>query len=109
MELLETGKCGIHTVHCAFKHGDVASRWGTDKVLSVMYKIFHQSPSTRADYERWTDGVYPLQFCSHQHAKDEKVAVRTIDVLENIQIVVNFWITYQNQSNLLGKIKAIFV
>ena len=52
MELLETGKCGIHTVHCAFKHGDVASGWATDKVLSVMYKIFDQSPSTRADYER---------------------------------------------------------
>ena len=41
-ELLEIGACGIHTVHCAFKHGVVASGWGINKVLSAMYKI---SPS----------------------------------------------------------------
>ena len=60
-ELLEIVKCDIHTVHCAFKYGGVASGWGIDNVLSAMYKIFNQSPSRRADYERLT-GVYPLQF-----------------------------------------------
>ena len=43
-----------------FKHGGVASGWGIDKVLSAMYKIFNQSPSRRADYERLTDVVYLL-------------------------------------------------
>ena len=58
-----------------------------------MYKIFDQPPSRRADYERLIDGVYPLQFCSHQWAKNEKVAVRAIALWENIWIVVNFWMT----------------
>ena len=87
-ELLEIGTCCIHSVHCAFKHDGVPSGWSIDKVLSAMYKIFDQSPSRRADYERLTDGVYPLQFCSHLWAENEKVAVRAIAVWENIQIVV---------------------
>ena len=74
------GTCGIHTVHCAFKHGGVGSGWGIDKVLSAMYKILDQSPSRRADYKRLTDGVYPLQFCSHWWAENERVAVRAIAI-----------------------------
>ena len=48
---METGTCGIHTAHCALKHGGVASGWDIDKVLSAMYKIFKHSSSKRADYE----------------------------------------------------------
>lgn len=51
MELLETGKCGIHTVHCAFKRGGVAIGCGIDKVLSAVYKIFDQSLPKRADHK----------------------------------------------------------
>ena len=76
------GTCGIHTAHCAFKHGGVASGWGIDEVLSAMYKIFNHSPSKRAYYERLTDGVYLLQFCSHRWAENEKVAVREITAWE---------------------------
>ena len=89
--LLEIGTFDISTVHCAFKIGDVANAWGIAKVLSAMYKVFHQSPSNRADYERLTYGIHPLQFCSHWWAGHEKAAVRAIAVWENIQIVVNFW------------------
>ena len=90
------GTCGIHIVHCAFKHGGVASGWGVDKVLPAMYKIFDQSPSRRTDYERLTIHiyeVYPLQLCPHWWAKNKKVVVKSTDVWGNIQIVVNFWMT----------------
>ena len=90
----------MYTVCCAFKYGGVASGWGIDKVLSAMYKIFDQSPSRRADYERLNDEVYPLQFCLHQWAENEKVAVRAIAVWKNIRIVVTFWMTLPKSKQL---------
>lgn len=66
---------------------------GYDKLLSATHKILDQSPSRSADYKRLTDGVYSLQFFWHRWAENEKVTVRVIAVLENIRIVVNFWMT----------------
>ena len=106
---MEIGTCGIHTAHCAFKHGGVASGWDIDKVLSAMYKIFKHSSSKRDYYEWLTEGVYLVEFCSHWWAKNDKVAVREITVWEmSGSLLISGW-PYQNPSNLLRKIKAIFV
>ena len=38
--LVNIGICRLHTLHDAFKSGEKASGWNTNKLLSAMYKIF---------------------------------------------------------------------
>ena len=52
IKLINIGTCGLHIMHNAFKHGEKASTWDVKKLLSAMYKIFHESPSRRANYEK---------------------------------------------------------
>ena len=49
--LVSLGSCGLHTIHNSFKHGENATGWNLKKLLSSMFKIFHESPSRHADYE----------------------------------------------------------
>ena len=58
-----------------------------------MYKIFHQSPSRKGDYEKLTIGDYPLQFCSHRWVENILVVERAIEVWDDIVTVVKFWMS----------------
>ena len=49
--LVSLGSCGLHTIHDSLKHGENDIEWNLKKLLSSMFKIFHESPSRRADYE----------------------------------------------------------
>ena len=60
---------GLHTIHCAFQFGEEASKWHIKKLLATMFKIFHESPSRRADFKNVTDcseNDYPLQPSAHR-------------------------------------------
>ena len=59
-----------------------------------MYKVFYESPSRRTDYEQLTSAVssdYPLQFCSHRWAENERVAKRAREVFAKIKETIDFW------------------
>lgn len=71
-----------------------------------MWKIFDQSPSRRADFESQTSGNYPLQFCSHRRAENEKVAQRTIVVWSDIMKVAKFWMSLPKQKQPSKEIKS---
>ena len=93
-KLINIGTCGLHTMHNAFKHCEKASTWDVKKLLSAMYKIFHESPSCRADYEKLTSALptdYPLKFSSHRWAENENVAKKAYNVLPKLLEVVDFW------------------
>ena len=73
--LVNIGTCGLHTLHNAFKNGEKASDWNTNK-LSFLYKIFDESPR-RADYEKLTMAQFldhPLQICLHRLVENQNVA-----------------------------------
>lgn len=81
--LISIGTCGLHTMHCSFKHGENATGWKLKKLLSSLYKIFHESPSRRSDYEKLMEAQssdYALQFCSHRWVENERVAKRGREV-----------------------------
>ena len=66
-ELISIGTCGLHTVSRAFQNAENSTDWNIKKVFSAMHKIFHESPSRRADYEKVslaTKEDYPLLFCA---------------------------------------------
>ena len=51
-ELISIGTCGLHTVSRAFQNAENSTDWNMKKVVSAIHKIFHESPSRRADYEK---------------------------------------------------------
>ena len=73
--LISIGTCGAHTIHGALQHG--AKNLYVGKVLRAIWKILHQSPSRRADYEKVSNStIYSLQFRQHRWVENENVAER---------------------------------
>ena len=54
-DLISIRTYGLYIVHCSFNHGEKATGWKLKKLLSSMYKIFHESLSRRSDYEKLTE------------------------------------------------------
>ena len=50
--LLNLGSCELHVVHGGFQTGVKATDWEIEKVLRVMWNIFHDSPAGREMYTR---------------------------------------------------------
>ena len=66
-ELISIGRCGVHTKHRGFQHGENASQWNLKKILIAMFKIFLKFPSRRAHYEKKNGAESnPPQFCAHR-------------------------------------------
>ena len=60
-----------------------------------MFKIFHESPSPRADYELLTEvseSDNPLKFCSHQWFESEDVAKCAKALWHKIVTITEFWV-----------------
>ena len=92
--LVSLGSCGLHTRHNSFKHGENATGRNLKKLLSSMFKIFHESTSSRADYEMLREAEnldYPLQFFGHRWVENENVAKRARNVWSKFAIVVEYW------------------
>ena len=94
-QLVSIETCGIHTVQNAFKNDENAIGWKLKTFFSSMFKIFHESPSRRADYELLTEAIesdYPLKFCSHQWVENEDVAKCAEAVWHKILTITEFWV-----------------
>ena len=88
--LLNTGSCGIHIVHGAFKDGCDAAGWTVQKTLSSLYWLFKDSPARREDYIKVTgSSVFPLKFCQHRWLENVSVAERALEVWPHIVKYVN--------------------
>ena len=90
------GTCGLHTIHRSLEHGVNGSYWDIKKILSSLYKIFDESPSRRADYEKVnsaTEVEYPKKFCAHRWVEKELVAMHALVVWPKVVEVVIFWLT----------------
>ena len=60
-----------------------------------MFKIFHESPFRRTDYEFLTKALKfdnPLKFCSHRWVENEDVAKRAKAVWDKIVAITEFWV-----------------
>ena len=61
-----------------------------------MHKIFHESPSRRADYEKVslaTKEDYPLLFCATRRVENQFVAKNGQSIWPKFVAVVDFWST----------------
>ena len=70
--------------------------FGTLKIYNNMHKIFNESPSRRADYERIlcaTKEDYPLLFCSTRWVENANVVKIAQKIWPKLVAVVEYWST----------------
>ena len=92
--LIDIGTCGLHTINGSLQTGAKATGWNIKKLLSLMYQIFHESPSRTSDYERIAEATssnFPYMSCSTQWAKNQSVAKKPIEVWSKVILVVGYW------------------
>ena len=92
--LINIDTCGLHTVHNSFKHGEKESDWNIKKLLNSIFKIFDESPSRQADYERINSASksdFPLCFCSHRWVENDVVANRALSIWSKMIEVLDYW------------------
>ena len=84
--LLDMGSSGLHVVHGAFQNGHKNAKWNVSTALRSFYKLFHDSPVRRTDYQKINySSVFPIKFCTTRWVENVKPAQRALDIYENIQ------------------------
>ena len=62
------------------------------KILKAVYQILHDSPALHADYIEVTRSEqFPLPFCVTQWIEDQEVALRAIEIRDNVCQICRFW------------------
>ena len=74
--ILNTGSCGIHILHGAFKHGVEASGWNVDEFLKNIHWLLNDTPARRENYAKAVQNqnpVMPLRFCKTRWTENVSV------------------------------------
>lgn len=79
VQCLDTGSCGLHTVHNAYKGGMHATGWPVDTYLSSLFSLFHDALARREGFVRENgNSVFPLPFVSHRWIENVPVLERAL-------------------------------
>ena len=63
--LIDTGSCGLHMIHGAFKAGVEKISWNIKKTLKAVFQQFQDSPAQREDFVNQTGcEVFSLYYCA---------------------------------------------
>ena len=75
--LVDTGTCGLNTVHNSSKAGIKSSRWIVGKLMKAMWKLLNESPVLKEKYVALTKtNLFPLPFCGHRWCESDVCAER---------------------------------
>ena len=89
--MLNTGSCGLHIVHGAFKHGVDASGWNVDEFLKSVHWLLKDTPARREDYAKAVQSespLMPLRFCKTRWTENVPVVERAIEMLPHLRLYV---------------------
>ena len=87
--LLDTGSCGQHQLHNAFKKGTYKNGFGVGYFLQCLTWLFSEAPARREEYELATgSSIFPLQFCAHRWVENIKPADRALEMLPHLRTYV---------------------
>ena len=82
----ESGSCGLHIVHNAFKAGFEATGWDVKPCLWALFTTFHETPARREDFTAITSSViFLLRFCLHRRVENAAVAARALVMLLHLK------------------------
>ena len=75
--LVDTGTCGLNTVHNSSKAGIKSSRWIVGKLMKAMWKLRNESPVLKEKYVALAEtNLFPLPFCGHRWCESDVCAER---------------------------------
>ena len=85
--MLNTGSCGLHIVHGAFKHGVEALTWNIDEFLRSVHWLLKDTPARREDYNKAVenDPIMPLRFCKTRWTENVPVVERVVEMLPQLR------------------------
>ena len=86
--LLNTGSCGLHVLHGAFKKGADATGWRVDQFLSSAHWLLKDTPARREDYAKAveeTTPVMPLKYCKTRWVENVAVSERIVKILPDLR------------------------
>jgi len=87
--IIDTGNCGLHTLHNAFKAGIKAPKWEIIDFLRAIYNIFKNVPAHRADLIHYSgSSEFPLKFCAVLWLQNIIVAEQAEKLLPNLRAYV---------------------
>ena len=83
--LLNTGSCGLHTLHNAFRSGCEASGWDLEDALGSLYYLFKDCPARRHDYISVSGSQeFPSKFCKCRWLENVSVMSRALEIMPNV-------------------------
>ncbi|GBN02756.1 Kinesin-like protein unc-104 [Araneus ventricosus] len=83
--ILDIGSCGLHTIHCGFKHAIKATEWKVVDFLRALHYIFKDVPSHRADFTHLTGcEKFPKKFCAIRWIENVDIAERALEIFSAV-------------------------
>jgi hypothetical protein len=84
-KLINTGSCGLHTLHNSFRHAVESCKWDVSHFLFCLHILFDDTPARRQDFQETTGSQqFPLPFCKHRWLENIKVCERAISLVEDL-------------------------
>lgn len=85
-QLLNSGSCGLHTIHNAFRSGWPELSWDIQHAFSSLYWLFKDGPAWREDYTQLTgSGLFAKRFCQTQWVGNAEVASRALEMWPHVE------------------------
>ncbi|GBL91661.1 hypothetical protein AVEN_71317-1 [Araneus ventricosus] len=79
-QILCIGSCGLHILNNSFKHGEKATNWNINSILSSLYWLFKDAPVRREDLMKLSSSEkFPSKFCCHRWLENVPCAERAIE------------------------------
>ncbi|GBL82893.1 Disks large 1 [Araneus ventricosus] len=84
-QILCIGSCGLHILNNSFKHGEKATNWDINSILSSLHWLFKDAPVRRGDLMKLSSSEkFPLKFCCHRWLENVPCAERAIEIWRDI-------------------------
>ncbi|GBM79133.1 hypothetical protein AVEN_256248-1 [Araneus ventricosus] len=84
-QILCIGSCGLHILNNSFKHGEKATNWDINSILSSLHWLFKDAPVRRGDLMKLSSSEkFPLKFCCHRWLENVPCAERAIEIWTDI-------------------------
>ncbi|KAJ8671995.1 hypothetical protein QAD02_003254 [Eretmocerus hayati] len=104
--LIDTGTCILHIVNNSYKKGHAEVDWNVNDFLRVIYYLFKDFPTRRADFIHFTcTTLFALNFCFIRWLENAKVMQRALSMVDPLKTYVEAVEKNLPESNNFHKLK----
>nr|XP_042910078.1 uncharacterized protein LOC122271791 [Parasteatoda tepidariorum] len=87
--VISIGSCGLHIMNNAFKHGENATSWHINEILSSLYWLFQDSPARTSDFLSLSSlKKMPLKFYKCRWLENIPAVERAIEIWSDVESYV---------------------